>query len=139
MRILLVEDNHLFGEYIGAHIENVTAVDSLAAALETLNRERFDLLLIDLGLPDSRGVDTLHAFSGFKTPKIVITVTDRHLKETAQLGACDYILKGNPREMIERIQFNLNKLARKRLQFAPEVFEVLKGCFQSHVPELALA
>lgn len=141
VRILLIEDNHLFGELIGAYIDGVTAVESLGEALALLNQEHFDLMLVDLGLPDSQGVETLSALSHFKIPKIVITVTERHLKEAAQMGYIDFITKGSTTEMVERIQFNINKLARKRIRLMPAVFEQIKVCLASRLthPQLTLA
>lgn len=130
MKILLVEDNHLFGEFIGAHIDGVTAVETLRDALALLNTERFDLLLIDLGLPDSQGMDTLRAFAGFKIPKIVMTARGGLLKEAMATSICDFIHKGDPREIVERIQFNINKLTKKRVRFAPEIFAQLKSCLE---------
>ncbi len=129
MKILLVEDNHLFGEFIGAHIDGITAVETLNGAMDILNHEKFDLLLIDLGLPDSKGLDTLRAFAHIKTPKIVITVTEGCLLEAARQGFCDYVMKSDPHDMVKRIQFNIGKLMKKRVRFAPDVFRAI----QSHL------
>ena len=66
VRVLLVEDNigdaNLVREYLshthqtGFDVLNVTR---LAAALELLERENIDVILLDLGLPDSAGLETL--------------------------------------------------------------------------------
>lgn len=132
MKILLIEDNHLFGEFIGAHIDGVTAVETLRDALALLNVERFDLLIVDLGLPDSQGIDTLRAFSHVKTPKIVMTARGDLLKQAVQGGCVDFVYKGDPKEIVERIQFNISKL-RKPQRFAPDVFEKLKSCLSAPV------
>lgn len=139
MRILLIEDNHLFGEFIGAHIQGVTAVESLSEAVETLNHERFDLLLIDLGLPDSQGVDTLRAFSGFKVPKIVMTASSHLVREVSRIGCLDFIHKGSPNDIVERIQFNISKLTRKRPQLPVSIFEEIKTCLTSSIGQSELA
>ncbi len=71
--------------------------DTLHAGLMQLEQQRFDIVLLDLGLPDSEGLDTLDTFVGAhtQTPVIVLTgVKDEQLGEQAiQQGAEDYLPK----------------------------------------------
>ena len=106
IRVLLVEDNpvdaRLFTELLrkaGASHLRVVQVDRLAAALDRLNRDSFDVMLLDLSLPDASGLDTLvrahpHA------PKIPIVVLTGHDDEAlavraVRAGAQDYLVKGH--------------------------------------------
>jgi len=76
-------------------IENVAR---LSSAIERLGRERFDVVLSDLGLPDSNGIETfikLHALYP-DVPVILLTgLRDEDLAARAvRSGAQDYVVKG---------------------------------------------
>ncbi len=105
IRVLLVEDNpgdaRLFTELLrdtGAGQWKLVHVDRLSAALSRLSREPFDVMLLDLSLPDADGLDTLlraHA----EAPKIPIVVLTGHDDEAlavraVRAGAQDYLVKG---------------------------------------------
>ena len=105
MKLLLVEDNppdaRLLRETLkqapaGAfHVEHVTRLD---AALERLRQETFDLVLLDLGLPDSQGMETVtrtrQANPGL--PVVVLTGLDDPgvAFDAVHAGAQDYLVKG---------------------------------------------
>lgn len=129
MTVLLVEDNHQFSQLIEMSLEeDVHVVQSLEAAKGWLEQCRADMILLDLGLPDSQGLDTLRALAKVKVPKIVLTAATDQAVEAAQLGATDYVLKTKEiGEIVRRIQFNINRLA-KRTRFAPAVFAQIKAC-----------
>ena len=103
--ILLVEDNpgdarlvrEMLAEARGESFA-VTWVPSLSEALAHLDRGGIDLVILDLGLPDSQGLDTfLHAYEhGSHLPFLVLTgYADETLGSTAvQQGAQDYLPKG---------------------------------------------
>ena len=105
VKILLVEDNpgdvellrHTLRQVPGARFELVH-VTRLTDAIKLLRQEPADVLLVDLGLPDSQGLDTVrhaHAESG-GTPIIVFTGSDDEALgvEAVRLGAQDYLVKG---------------------------------------------
>ena len=100
MRILLVEDEPLLGEAVAAHLRKLHAVDwlqSLEAASGAMQAVAYDLLLLDLNLPDGHGLDLLRALraSGHRLPVIIITARDqiRDRIEGLNSGADDYVLK----------------------------------------------
>lgn len=72
--------------------------DSLAAAIEVLNRESVDVVLSDLMVPDSRGVNTISALVDHapNVPIIALTSYDEDVAGTRaiQAGAQDYLVKG---------------------------------------------
>lgn len=103
--VLLVEDNtgdikllkHMLQEVASDNVA-LTCVTRLAQALSCLNEIRFDLILLDLGLPDSSGLDTLVKLIPHIShiPIFVLTgVDDEALGEAAiEAGAQDYLVKG---------------------------------------------
>ena len=111
MRLLLVEDDRMIGESLrGALRLEGHAVDwvrDAAAAQATLASERFDLVLLDLGLPltaapgaetqASGGLAVLRALRARQdtTPVIVLTARDGPGDKVAGLdaGADDYLVK----------------------------------------------
>src|SRR5437762_1087925 len=101
MRLLLVEDDRMIGDSLRAALRlegyAVDWVRDAAAAQSTLASERFDLLLLDLGLPKGDGLDVLRALRDRKdpTPAIVLTARDGLGDRVAGLdaGADDYLVK----------------------------------------------
>jgi PAS domain S-box-containing protein len=105
IKVLLVEDNpgdafliqELIKEVNTAKVE-LEAVEQLSEALKILAGDRFDVMLLDLSLPDSQGLDTfVRANRETKEiPIIVLTgMDDENLALRAmQKGAQDYLVKG---------------------------------------------
>ena len=105
MNILLVEDNPEDAQAIQEALANgkdgsygVQLADRLSKGLERLAGAPFDLVLLDLGLPDSKGLHALtevHA-TAKDTPIVVLTSADdeRLALEALQQGAQDYLVKG---------------------------------------------
>ena len=101
MRFLLVEDDPMIGDTLRAALRMeghaVDWVRDAAAAQSTLASERFDLVLLDLGLPQGSGLDVLRAARarGDTTPVIVLTARDGPGDRVAGLdaGADDYLVK----------------------------------------------
>lgn len=78
MRILVVEDHadtaNVLSQLLQSMGHSVVTAGSVAAALETLIHQKFDLILSDVGLPDSNGVNLIHGVRQFcDTPAIAIT------------------------------------------------------------------
>ena len=101
MRILLVEDDRMIGAGLRAALrQGGHAVDWVTdgrAADGALATEAFDLVLLDLGLPQLDGLEVLRALRGRgnDTPVIVLTARDALANRVAGLdaGADDYLVK----------------------------------------------
>jgi DNA-binding response OmpR family regulator len=101
VRVLLVEDDRMIGDSVRAALRQAGfAVDWVRdgpAAEASLATERFDVVLLDLGLPQRDGLDVLRAVRarGDRTPVIVLTARDALASRVAGLdaGADDYLLK----------------------------------------------
>ncbi|MEE4241915.1 MAG: sigma-54 dependent transcriptional regulator [Desulfopila sp.] len=99
-RILIVDDDAGARESLEAILEDdysVAAVDSGLKALERLNSEHFDLVLLDVTMPDMDGIETLKRIkkSDKSIDVIMVSAIDRAQEATAsiQTGAYDYITK----------------------------------------------
>jgi two-component system, cell cycle sensor histidine kinase and response regulator CckA len=102
-KILLIEDNPgdaaLIREMLrDAAYGDVACAERLSAGLQLLQRQSFDLILLDLGLPDSSGMETFRRIQHENPdlPVIVLTgLTDEEIAIMAiSQGAQDFLVKG---------------------------------------------
>jgi two-component system, OmpR family, response regulator len=101
MRILLIEDDKVIGSAVREQIEadghSVDWAQRLDAAGDALAGAKFDLLLLDLMLPDGRGIPFLKALraKGSTVPVIILTALDQISDriEGLNAGADDYLVK----------------------------------------------
>lgn len=87
----------------------ISPAPTLAQARQHVGRERFDLALVDLGLPDGSGCSLIEEVSR-QSPETYLVVTtifddDQHLFRALEAGASGYLLKDEPEEqLVERLQ-----------------------------------
>lgn len=105
VRVLLVEDDEedallirgMLAESTGVRF-TLTRVVTLGSALEALGRPSTDVVLLDLSLPDSRGLETLRRLleGAGRRPVVVLTGLDDAAvgREAVREGAQDYLIKG---------------------------------------------
>jgi len=101
-RILIVDDDaalrQSLAEQLQVHGEFASRLcDSAAAALDALQHERFDAILLDVGLPDADGRDLCRQLrqNGLTVPIVMLTAADSE-GDTVQgldAGANDYVTK----------------------------------------------
>src|SRR5690348_11052482 len=105
IRLLLIEDNpgdvRLVREYLHGALGQEFVIDHfdrLDKARARLRADDFDLVLLDLCLPDERGLDTLVSarLENNQVPIIVLTGSDDEIigVKAMQAGAQDYLIKG---------------------------------------------
>lgn len=91
-------------------------------ALELITAVKFDLALVDLGLPDGSGVDVVAALreSQPEAQSVVVTIhdDDDHLFPALQAGAFGYVLKEQPREQIAE---QLNRMSQGEPPLSPSI------------------
>jgi DNA-binding response OmpR family regulator len=129
MRVLLVEDDVMIGESLreALRAQGFAAdwVRDGRAADAALSTERFDAVLLDLGLPQRSGLDVLKVLRarGDATPVIVVTARDALADKVAGLdaGADDYLVK--PFELDELLA-RLRAVGRRRAGHASPVLQV---------------
>jgi len=113
--ILLLEDLPEIRSWLKALVTQVFPAAQIVEcarvhdALAQVSAQKFDLALIDLGLPDGSGVDVVSALreSQPDAQSVIVTIhdDDDHLFPALQAGAYGYILKEQSRELItEQLQ-----------------------------------
>ena len=123
-RILVTEDNPQMAEILELGLQEegvqVQTTARLREAIDWIEQQKFDLVLLDLGLPGADGVELLRTIKSRRASAHlpVIVVTGRHGTEDKlrafDLGATDYVTK--PFELVELRARVRSALRAKRLQ-----------------------
>ncbi|MBM4439949.1 MAG: sigma-54-dependent Fis family transcriptional regulator [Candidatus Rokubacteria bacterium] len=121
-RVLVVDDERSMRELLAITLRqagyDVTLTEGGAAAVERLGREAFDLVVTDLRMDGTDGMDVLRAVRDRAPDTPVVVVTAYASTETAveamKLGAYDYVTK--PFKLDEIRVTLANALERKRLK-----------------------
>ncbi|MBW0432047.1 DNA-binding response regulator [Leptospira yasudae] len=102
--VLIVEDEAPARELLRKYLEEWTSfkIDAVAGngrqALEVLERKNFDLVFLDVNLPEKSGIQVLEE-KGKPAPALVFTTAYRdHALRAFEAGALDYLLKPYSRE-----------------------------------------
>ena len=101
MNILVVEDNRELALEIINYLTDIGYICKIAGncedALEEINSNDYDIMLLDLGLPDGNGFDILKSVRKTQSKMAVIVITARGELDDRinglQLGADDYLTK----------------------------------------------
>jgi PAS domain S-box-containing protein len=139
LRFLIVEDDivdrKLLERLLAKSSLDVAAVeyaDRLSAALEMLSRSPFDVVLLDLGLPDSRGTESVINIQSRAphVPIIVLSGLDDEATATSavQKGVQDYLIKGQVDStlLMRSVRYALErKKAERQLQAAEHRYRTI--------------
>jgi PAS domain S-box-containing protein len=130
INILVVEDNPgdviLVTKILSTDQRyKIKTANSLADGLRRLQGRGVDLILLDLSLPDSQGLDTFHRINDQAQgiPVVVLSGTeDENLaSEAVHVGAQDYLTKGQiePSLILRSVRYAIERgrLERERMQF----------------------
>ena len=142
MKLLLVEDNPLDARLLreilketphaSCQLEHVTRLDT---ALEGLRQQPFEVVLLDLGLPDSQGAESVRRMNQAFPALPIIVLTGLENPEVAleavRAGAQDYLVKGrfNAELLTRTIRYSIE---RKR---ASEELRQLNAVLERRVEE----
>ena len=111
MRVLIVDDeplarNALVNVVSGRKdVEAVDTADDAVAALDRLQEEPFDILLLDIEMPETSGIEMLDALMKRNLPMpavIFVTAYDHYAVRAFDANALDYLLKPFRKERFER-------------------------------------
>ena len=116
VRILLVEDDTFIREMLQEELERVgfqvRSFERGNDCLAVIQSELFDLVLLDIMLPDTNGLEILRKIKNnpvTKNNKVVLLTNlgnDALIKEGTELGAVGYLVKAsyNPDQIVEHIK-----------------------------------
>jgi two-component system, OmpR family, torCAD operon response regulator TorR len=127
-RLLVVEDDPailaLFVAYLEKDGYQVAGAATAASAEAMVKKQEFDLILLDLGLPDEDGLVVARRIrASSTTPLVFVTqrASDADKVAGLELGADDYITKPfNPRELSARVRNILARADRSGSRQGPE-------------------
>lgn len=124
--ILIVEDEHALGSALSLAVRRLghlpTLAASGAAALDLHATQRFEAIVLDIGLPDMSGLEVLDRIrgSGSMIPVLVITAhaTLDHAIASQKLGVADYLTK--PLDL-RRFEESISALVTKGVMIAEPI------------------
>jgi two-component system KDP operon response regulator KdpE len=125
-RLLVVEDEaglrRVLAISLRGHGYEVTSVSDGTTALGALSGEAYDLVILDLGLPDLDGVEVVRlARRDTATPIIILSARDAQSEKVKALdaGADDYVTKPfGMEELVARVRANLRRTSPQAPQHA---------------------
>ncbi|MBW5799982.1 winged helix-turn-helix domain-containing protein [Halomonas elongata] len=144
MKVLLVEDDEPLAEALSAALaEAGVLIEATASGTEAdflVQTERYDAVILDLGLPDGDGTRWLAQWreAGIDLPVLVLTARERWADKAAgfSAGADDYVTK--PFETAE-VLFRLRALVRRSHGHAHPVLRVGDLALDTHTGSVTLA
>lgn len=128
-RVLLVEDNPSDARLVSAGLKlirpdiDIVHCQTLAEALTVLSKDRFDVVLTDLNLPDSHSCATVAALTAalIHVPVIALTVDHDSGVDCIRAGAQDFVPKSDldPHRLLRLAEFALARANQtKQVEFA---------------------
>jgi diguanylate cyclase (GGDEF)-like protein len=140
MKLLLVEDNQADVEFLAASLRRqrgsdveMVNVQSMAGATERLASEKFDIVLLDLHLPDASGLECIDAIQAIDNEIPIVVLSGQDDEEFAvnilNKGAQDYLVKweGQGRTILRSIRYAIErKRSELRLNYMAQ-FDALTG------------
>lgn len=128
-----VELAELLTEYLKKHDMNVTSYDEPYTGISAVNARKFDLLLLDLTLPNLDGLEVCQKIVKQKDIPIIISSARNDISDKTkalEFGADDYIPKPyDPQELVARIhavlrRYNARSNEENQKKIHKEIFEV---------------
>jgi DNA-binding NarL/FixJ family response regulator len=144
--ILLLEDLPEIRAWLRALVQRVfpdghiSEASRVHDALQLVQAVKFDLALIDLGLPDGSGVDVVTRLRDLQpeAQSVVVTIhdDDEHLFPALQAGAYGYILKEQARELIAE---QLQRISQGEPPLSPSIARRVIAYFNAKVKTRAVS
>ncbi|MWV62071.1 response regulator [Helicobacter saguini] len=121
LEVLMIEDDvelaEVLSEYLRENDINVTNYDEPYTGMSALATKNFDLLLLDLTLPNLDGLDVCKKVAKQKNIPIIISSARSDVNDKVKAldyGADDYIAKPyDPKELVARIQSLIRRYSQK--------------------------
>lgn len=121
LEVLMIEDDvelaEVLSDYLKQHDIHVTNYDEPYTGMSALATKHFDLLLLDLTLPNLDGLEVCKKVAKQKNIPIIISSARSDVNDKVKAldsGADDYIPKPyDPKELVARIQSLLRRYSQK--------------------------
>jgi len=128
MKVLIVEDQPRLGQFLKQGLTEsrytVSWVRTCAEANDAIAESGYDVVVLDLGLPDGDGLDLLRAWrrSGFSEPVLILSARDsvEDRIKGLDIGADDYLPKPFS---LEELQARVRSLVRRQSAVKNAVLE----------------
>jgi len=120
MQILMVEDDEVIAEFLGKYFDtsdySLTHVLKPSQALNIIKKEIFDIIILDLTLPEIDGLELCKKMNVLVTTPIIISSARSDINDkliALEYGADDYLAKPyDPRELEARIKTVLKRIGK---------------------------
>lgn len=118
-RVLIVDDEPKIGRIFSVKLKlagyDVVSTTSGAEAIELVRAQKFDVMLLDVLMPDVTGIDVLERVRPFSQIPIIFFSARADITDIAKrYGANDYISKPlNPDYLVEKIKAVLGETSSK--------------------------
>ncbi len=138
MKLLVIDDHMLFRAGLKSLLErrkiDVFEAGDGGTGIELLAREEFEIILLDLRMPDMSGLEVLHWLrqARIKTPVVMLSTSseEKDLIESLRLGAQGYLLKDmDPDDLVK----SLRNVLDGETVVAPDLTGVLASAVQKEV------
>jgi two-component system, OmpR family, response regulator len=129
MKILLLEDDLMLSdilkEYLEVHFYSVFQVFTGNEANEMLYNQKFDLLLFDINVPETNGLNIFEKFKnlGFTTPIIFMTASTnfQEFEKAYRIGANDFLRKPF---RLEELKIRIEYIEKNILMSSTELLKI---------------
>jgi len=150
IEVLMIEDDvelaEILNEYLRDYDINVTNYDEPYTGMSAINAKHYDLLLLDLTLPNLDGLEVCKRIAKQKSIPIIISSARGDIDDKVkalEYGADDYLPKPyDPKELLARIQSLLRrynqKIAKEEQKEANPVFRIEKASREIYYREKKL-
>jgi two-component system, OmpR family, alkaline phosphatase synthesis response regulator PhoP len=134
--VLVVEDEASIASFVALYLKNagyrVQSAGTGQEALDGIGRERPDLVVLDLMLPDIDGIEVCRRIRrSSDLPILMLTARDEDVDKIIglEVGADDYLTKPfNPRELVARVKSILRRSVPERRE--PQAKEMTHGALK---------
>lgn len=141
MHALIVEDEPLLNKELEEHLNEeqftVDSAETLTQGRELIAGEEYDLVLLDLGLPDGNGLELLKMIKKYYEDTVVIILTARGEVDDKvrglELGSDDYLAK--PFAMAE-LRARIHAVLRRRFKIDENIISVGQLSLHLNNPEV---
>ncbi len=141
--VLIVEDLDDTRAWLKSIVEetfpsaSITMSPTLRDALDQISAQSFDLLMVDLGLPDGSGIDIIRKARAMSDEAYIVVTTiyddEDHLISSLRAGASGYLLKDEQRDKLIE---HLSGITKSRRPISDRALDQVLGHFEKQNQDL---